>query len=825
MFSRLNFIPLTLILLALLLNGCDRFLHSGKSNSGNDAVDTVTIQTKDTACIAALPKNIQLFLDDGQDSTTGLEADVVKAQKALDESATCLSNSLNTFTKYTKGEAPDRYTAQEIQHFFNRYLLKKNQITDTFLAELMKLKVLVVGGVPETATRVEIQQLGEFVVFAKGEIQKLKGQMRLLSFRRASDQVADQDLRLIQDTSNEVLKNLIEKSHITTSKYEWSDFKTFMNELDIFVDHSQSLQALLKWVPLVESFKVLFIGENANLASDELWQYATRWSIDSYTQLLRYFYLIRHLNLDSASEWSVLSNWAESVLTGIQTSPAMRDQRLLQVDAIDRLIDEADALKLIRLPLEIPLIKETYRKVLTYIIEGKNSKQSSTLTLPGFTTEDLKIITQEFHVWKLEQQFISSVLGNGQMTSLPDLRAAANAYPIQKKISELQAETVEKEELTRSWSDFLKLLSNQPGVIREANNKMILATNMEKIPFAFNSGLLLGHTHILTRLALRGYGDRRSQALFGQGLSKERLADFATDFRALGIRVKFLDPRKADPSGHVFHEANLFTFHGNGDKIIDATEIFEEVNMILSGGVSVLTEVMRDMEISQCLVSQLDIFGNPMVKEDCFYKVFRTRFANYVPNLPGMVAFETHLSEKDYGLFYQGLLRIARVDQHINGLLERSEIQAMVTVLHYIDALFVVYDKNNNGHFSKDELLSAAPRFRSFISSISPLKDMLVDDIFLFLVYNGHKPSIEGIPDALLQDVTGGLSQGLSYIWQKLTHAKDISDIGRQNLNEIVSFEWQLRTGKDFYEVSRKELITVLGLLKESASAPAAIKK
>jgi hypothetical protein len=104
----------------------------------------------------------------------------------------------------------------------------------------------------------------------------------------------------------------------------------------------------------------------------------------------------------------------------------------------------------------------------------------------------------------------------------------------------------------------------------------------------------------------------------------------------------------------------------------------------------------------------------------------------------------------------------------------------MTVIIHYIESLMVVFDTNHDSVMSEQEVLGAMPRFRDFIVKMSPLGNWLVDDIFLFMIYKGEKPTALKMP---------------GFLWERR------------------------KTGLG--TVNRLNLIRVLGLLKSQAKAEA----
>ena len=129
----------------LTMIGCGDFL---RGHSHDPA--PLNVESQETLCLKEVPNRVAQYFND----------QLSAAQ--LKESFTCLQKSLKTFARYTKGASPDLYTHREVQQFLNQYLMNESQISDDHMDELMKLKVLFVGGSHRSFTRIEIDQLGSY---------------------------------------------------------------------------------------------------------------------------------------------------------------------------------------------------------------------------------------------------------------------------------------------------------------------------------------------------------------------------------------------------------------------------------------------------------------------------------------------------------------------------------------------------------------------------------------------------------------------------------------------------------------------------------------
>lgn len=736
---------MTLILLIMAISmimgtlvGCEKFTRAPEKDpakQGQDE-DTIKVELKEVSCLKDTPKLLQAFLDDEGDA------------KSLETGIGCIQDSLKAFAKHTRGEKSDSYSGKEIQNFFNKYLLKENNISDNFQHEIMKLKTIVVGGTTDTITRVELEQFHQFLGELKSVGEKLHGKLKLLFFRKKQSEVSYQDVADVQKAVQEVASQILDRSKITTSRYQWVDLISFFTELNAFVGDSKGLREALKWVPLAESVKVLFIGENAKLLTEQEWRASVKWTIDTYAVILKFFYTIRGSEFKSADEWPVLTIWLDEVLKGIEASPVMKEKKLLDAKAIDRLAEEIYDLKLFKTVLSLELIKSSYRKVLVHIFDRLPGGAGDPQNISGLNERHLRIFKREYNIWKIGQMFLNDVYRTHKDVTIPVLVEATKKFDFKSKIKEMTQEPLEQREYEQAWIDYAMSFAWEKPLLFDSENKLVLAYTKNLVKNSFSGMSLHNFIRTITRLLVFGYGEKNSGALFRNNVSEKGLMQLEEDFREFGQRIGFLDPRTENPAARTFKEANWFTADGNGDGWMTPRETMQELAALISGGQSVAGQIMADLENSKCETGDKDPFDKPIMKEACFVQALRANFFKYFGNMQWMVADFAKINKDDnqFTAFYQSIMAVARLkpEFHKPGQIEYAEIRTVTTILHYVETLVIVYDKNGNQKLDETELSAAVPRFASFIEQSLKERGQSsdnIEDIFLYLLYNGQEPT------------------------------------------------------------------------------------
>ena len=65
----------------------------------------------------------------------------------------------------------------------------------------------------------------------------------------------------------------------------------------------------------------------------------------------------------------------------------------------------------------------------------------------------------------------------------------------------------------------------------------------------------------------------------------------------------------------------------------------------------------------------------------------------------------------------------------------------MVTIVHYVEAIMVIYDRDRNQTLSLEEVYAATPRFMSFLKGMGKSSsETVLEQGFAFLVFKGRIP-------------------------------------------------------------------------------------
>lgn len=727
MFSRSPVSFLLTLVMFFFAVGCSDFFKGEKEEP-----KVIELSDSRFTCLQKVPSEFSKFLE-GE-----------SREKDLVEGFSCLTDALRNFHKRTYGSIENGYTSEELRKFFGKYFLKQNNVTPEFTAELMKLKRILLGGSTVYLTKEELLQLIDMLGQMRDEFVKLAPHMKTLLFQGDGKDLAWKSIDAASDQLRSSLQRFIGETQVASVDYSFEDIKKILYGFAEFVkedDQFNPYQVYAEWLPIVESVKNVLVGSKAQIAGLSEWRESVDTFVDFYSLLLKHHYSLRNIQWDSIQSMNQLSQFFSQGIQLLMNAHQIKNVGRIPVEDIDNLIDLVLP-KIAPESLHAKSIKKAYRAVLLKILDPE---KSGARLLLGLEKKHLVSLKREFNIWRLQQSFINSLPLdelNGGITAkelFASYKQFNKTYVIEKNLS---LDTLEQTALEQSWKDLEELLNISYPVSFDSQGKLIIHHNIGSIKQTWKSLTESNLMRSLSRLLLLGYGENSQGPLREARMSKQGLIAWYEDFQELGLDLKAFDPRSANSGARSFLEANFFTFSGTGDDYMDQKETYEFVSFLFSAGL-VSSEVIRtDFESSQCLTKDNDVFGFPFIQEACFKNIFKEKFSVYFDNLPGLASYVKNLDKTQWDYFFHYLMKAARVEGQKEGLVETANLRTMVMILHYVESVMAVYDRNKDQALSLEEVYAATPRFMSFVKTVSPVSwDAVNTEGFAYLVFKG------GIPD------------------------------------------------------------------------------
>lgn len=730
--SRVAFKAITMACVtSLTLSGCSDFLSGKKIEP-----EVLNFSNEKLSCLKQLPANLKDFsVGDA-------------SEKNIRASFDCTRDALLYFKNKTYGSVPNAYTIEEMRNFFAKYFLKENIVTPEFAADLMKIKKSLLGGSESYITKDEIVRLVDLLAVVRDEAVQLSPHMKILLNQERNKETTWDQVSAATEQLRFSFQRLLDKTQLSTSDYSFEDAKRALAGLGDFLRGSEPFapyERAKEWMPLVESVKNVLMGRRMQLTKLYQWKESLDTVIDLYGLALKYRYVIQYLKYENGNEVHQLGQFINQGLDLIENSQQIKSSGIIPADDLDQLIDQLTPYFKFSFKLRESSLKKIYRIVLLRMLSPE--RNGDTRGFLGLEKKHLSALRREFNIWRMDQSFINFVKVDektkkiSQKDLLSRYESFNKNFVIEKGIT---ANPIEQMALAQSWKDFGDILKSTILVNYNNKGRIIEATHPEAYGVTWKSLTKTNLMRGIARMLMLGYAENTSGRLSEAHMSKAGLIAWYDEFNEIGLDIKAFDPRSGNSGARSFLEANFFTFSGNGDEWMDQRETFEFVSLLFSAGLSSSDDIRKDMK--GCEVAEKDIFGYAYLNELCFKRHFRKNFAIYFDNMPWMGRFVKGLDDKEYEAFY-GYLKDASVtsDQKL-GRIETANIRTMVTILHYVESIMVIYDRDKNQTLSVDEVYAAAPRFMSFFKTVQPGQfEFLITEGFAYLVFNGKMPGLWGV--------------------------------------------------------------------------------
>lgn len=738
-----NYLRIVLLVgtLSFSLLGCSDFLKGKKP-------EAEVMEFADTrfVCLKSVPDQIKkLSVGESQ------EEDI---RQGFD----CVAEALRYFNKRTFGALEGAYTTEEMRNFFGKYFLKENNVSPEFAAELMKIKKALLGGSVTSISKEEINQLIVLLGFLRDEFIELSPYMKVYLLQVPEKKADWNQVSLATEQLRRSLQRLLDKVQIAHSDYGFEDAK---NALAGFADFVKGPQAFAPyerysaWVPAIEAIKNVLMGKRAHFMDLYQWKDSLDTVLDLYELSLRYHYSISEWKFDDALKLRQATQFFDQALKLLLNSHQMRTTGFVPVEDLDYLIDQLSSL--VDLRISNKTLKISYRSLLVRILNPEPG--GDVRALMGLQKKHLLTLQREFNIFRLQQSFIDYLT----LTTADRGVTSAEVYQAYLRFNKnaviengLSHDPMEQKALHAAWQDLGGLLRGAVPLILNKENRFVIASNHHMLKQHWIALTRANFMRSLSRFLILGYGDNTQGLLSQASLSKAGLILWYDDFHEIGIELKAFDPRSANSGARSFLEANFFTFSGNGDDKMDQAETFEFVSTLFSAGLGISEDVRRHMTAARCEVPQLDVFGYAYLNESCFKKQVRQHIGLYFNNLPGLVNYVHSLPEAQWNVFFDYLITASLVENQKRGYIETANIRSMVMILHYIEAVMLLHDRDRSQGLSLDEVYSAAPRFMSFFKTVSKAKhETILKEGFAYLIFKGSLPSATDLAGFQLSKIWG----------------------------------------------------------------------
>lgn len=735
--------PLWVTLLCVLfLGGCGKFLHDDVKKQKPVALDLECEK-----CLNDVPVVLQSYFQQR------LQPD------ELHESIKCIDTALVEFLQSTRGEEDASYRSSEIQKFFEKYIFRK-EVSPELVLDIMKLKKAMIGGTTDTVTRSEFERLRGLMKLVESEMLRLYPHLGLYFFKEPLHLgIAANKVKL--DTAIADLKisvqNLLKGVSLAESDYSLPEAEHLLVEIEKFAGISDENHPFVQWrmnLPTLEKLKSLLVGDLTELRSQrevsEIWDVL----IDVYRLGLEYYGGVSELTWNSHEDYRQLDSWVENLFAVFMRGFSLRNKSQISFDRIDHIIDDFYVRKIWIEHLRPETAKITYKRLINRFLDHPDAD------LLALEQRHLNRLQREYRALSLIQQAVGKVFSNKPLRPTTEVLVVLENYSIEKETKEFRTLSLNDQKFyNEAWREFLALLRDPAH--RHWDQKGHVSVSMSKEDrWNYRDLTFYNGWRAAASLFFRAYGNATQEQTKDASLVVEQVRPVYRDFAGVGRDLGLFDLRNSDGASRSLREADMFTPSGNGDERLQFIELVDLFADMWSGGVVGVTTYKSGAEDKKCLTGKEDYFHFPYMELNCSSMVLQQTFSDILPSLPHFTAYVRPMGKDRWESFFKDLLVVGRVCPGDPNGLETGDQRTMLVVLHYIENLFVAYDRNKDQGFDDREVEMAFPRFQTFIVDITKRKvqaehpdlapwiwdegwNRLAMNVFKFLIFKGHVPTSE----------------------------------------------------------------------------------
>lgn len=713
---------------------CGNLGNSAKPNS-----NSIEIKDDKLNCIKTLDKQLDGWVNQG----TG-----------IDQSITCLQKALDEFTTKTHGDAPGTWSRQALAIFLGANFAKNNQLNgtdvNTWVLELIRLKVLLLGGSQDVVTADEIKRVRDLLERAKPLLVNLSPYLPIITLREKPENRVD--AKAAGDALIKVAELLANELNVTQNSASLDERPIL--QISSLVETARNLglkvDNLDSWLPLAESLKSVIAGGEKSVVLQREWPTLIRGTGQVWSIAMRIKYDLNDtphffgsplLNADLPKLERLVNDSLSLVEQSIRAQGV--DALGIETPKIESLIDALSDKELMPLHMTPATAKKLINPILTKVLHG-NSKGSSDEKSRALSLSHAAVAHEVVLDWLEGQKAIIRVL-NGANEIDADLFVAA----LSRQIPEERSNGDERSRIARRAVLQLKSLYSEGRPLIYDRYHRLLVASRRSLPKLKRSDLdLVNFTRAGLAMALRGYSHDPLSAQTTAGLTANEAQEVYLDARDLGKEMGLFDTRNNTAGTRTYMEASIFQSSSHAGDRIDLHEVVDWFGTVLGGG-SLADQIYAAMlsPAYGCADRErhIDVLGKQKLDPQCFRAHFKQDFDRNFSNMPNLINWvRQDSSGKRLDDLEVALENAGRNRGYTDALVDSSEMRALMPILHYAESIFARFDTHGNGILDKKELYAAFPILQPFIRQMgqgNAEETKMQMNIFSYLLQFGHPPT------------------------------------------------------------------------------------
>lgn len=731
----------------VLLSSCSDYLKGKPFKSNHLEIKS----QPELACLDNVSADMQRFLN-----AEGANSDV-------DKTVNCINDTLTLLQVKVEGRVESTaFTSDEVYSILAQFASGANISRDA-AHNMILLKAALLGGEKSKITKAEIDSLKNYLLIVKEEAKKIRPYIKVFYFKNTDRLYTKSYLQESFAQLNSSLKVLYRASQLGSSNYSVENFKEMMINVFSLSDDSRAMAEIMSKMSKILS------GSNGILTESERYIY-----LDNVRELLTiYSYYVNgyvKFEISTSSNLNEIFELTDSIINLIESTLQYRKTQIISSQTIDGFISALTNSNVLNKKMTAYTLAMFYRTMIVRVFES--GTQGAPLSFIGLKSFHLKNIKRELATYKIYSKMIERVAGE----SLFALRGITSAPLRELQLALGQLNIASETEILNSfdYTTQSQIINNVNELRSEFLGSSPIIYNKNKIGLVLNQNswgqkwqdLARGlYVKMLARLLMQGWGKIYPvENLAMTYMTELDLFNWYSEFKSFGIEFKILDPRKYNSGSAAFNTANLFSRIGNGDDKVNFREVVENLGVVVSSSSMYYNELKSDLFENNCNLPALDVFDEHWNNEQCFHQTISSNYKKYYSSLGHLSAYLDSLNADQFKQFFSSALDVVRLEpQNSGSQVETADMFSMNSLFHFIENVYLIHDKNVNGHISEAEIREAYPKFEkiatvfAYQNSRQAIEDFtswkgnaagygcftepdLIRESFIFLVFNGRTP-------------------------------------------------------------------------------------
>lgn len=626
---------------------------------------------------------------------------------AIGGSWQCFEDAVDLFARKVRGANPNYWTARELANFIETQFLDAGEkISDDLMTNIMRIKVLLIGGPNDRINRDEIGALHGLAKALAKLMQDLNPQMTIYSGNWIQSGNHAADKAELGSAEAEFTEKIRASWPVMKGSYDLNTLKSLADSFRASFptsDRAGGFQtAINKYLALIVVAKKILLNDQSSVIAPAHWPRLMSQLPGLYSRYLFYSYF---LDNDDSWFWKTgladLDQWVHDLIVTLQNVLAVRGAGSpgVTIDELNSLVDGltptgflGDVLTPSGIKALIPVLIKRLLTPPGNRLSGKVETTFSLVSIGAFRTE--------FETFMTVQKKLDTLI-NVQPTFTHAQLASAFASPV----------GVEEE--------FARITRSPASYAIDDLGRMFINMSGE-IPYSAEGLARMNLVRSFVRAGMRAYAMDASRTQSLSHLTKiEVIVDLWNEMRPFLVQAELIEADNLTFAKNRFIEANLFTPVGNGDNNLDFYEAAGIGQMIWSG--LKLHSGFADNIKMNCQVPNTN---PPVYQVPCAMEKMRQDIPTVATSLPmETVLFQTMSQPSGANMLTQ-IIKAAGWVPNIANTAKMSDVGLNPHVLQYIEAIYRRWDTNKNGILDKAEAMAAEPTFRPLLSDISGQTDV-----------------------------------------------------------------------------------------------------